>query len=207
MWRSGMACAAVAVLVGCASVETERGGQTESDPLAGLSESHERDLQVRAELLGIADPPVVAPVRVVSPEEHYVLKYECLRAQGFDVELVEDGLNVTFAGAEGDSYFLADYVCFARYPVHRMYREQLTEAQVRAQFDYLTGPLSTCLRDAGFSPADPPTWESFLASQRGGQDVWAPIGPQHGDLAEVLLGATQACDFNTPMDLLYPESD
>lgn len=161
---------------------------------------------MRAELLGIVDPPAVEPVRVVTPEEHYLFKHQCLVEQGFDVELVDGGLDVHFAPGQGEAYDVADYVCFAKYPVHRMHREPLTEVQLRAVYGYVTGGLTTCLQEAGLAVAEPPTWESFKAAHEAGHGLWAPIGPIHGDSPDTMLTASESCQLNTPTELLYPES-
>jgi hypothetical protein len=129
----------------------------------------------KAEMFGIEDPPAVTPVRVVSREEEPQVRKECLAEQGFFVEATADGLHVQLAPGQGDAYFLADYICSGRYPVHEVYTTRLTPEQLAVHYAWTTESVVPCMRGLGFEVPTPPTWESYLEGYTTKERLWYPF--------------------------------
>ena len=174
MRRIILGIALCAANIGCSS-----GGDltTDSLPLPGLSSDYDSQMADRAEMLGISDPPEVSPVRVVTREEFLQVQQKCLAEEGFTTELDPDGdgLAVTLADGQGEAYFLADYVCQGRYPLHEVYTRDVTEAQLRTYFEWNTGELATCMAGLGYAVPDPPSFEVFTAAYGAGRGMWMPF--------------------------------
>jgi hypothetical protein len=79
-------------------------------------------------------------------------------------------------------YYRQFYVCEVNYPIDVLLDKGFGDSQIRAMFEYYTGPLTACLTSHGITVSDQPTWETFRASWvddgAGGfsptVDTWTP---------------------------------
>ena len=188
-----------------ASDETTRGaGRTLSaEDRAAIADT----LAETAETFGVAEPPQVDLVRVVSAADWATTQVQCVREEGFpDATLTSDGEGIELAlqGDQQDAYALAMYTCAAKYPRDPAQDEsRMTRDQKLIVYEYLTSTLVDCLAEHGYRVGDVPTEETFLASWDTGP--WHPY--------EVLVAAdgppteevSLACPANTPPELIWGE--
>ena len=156
-------------------------------------------LQQFAKIWKISDPPQVAVVRWIYPEEVGTVHVACLREAGYKAESTGDGrgLSADFGSLSQQGAFnLARYRCNAMYPIDpRTDSSRLTDAQRSVVYEYIVESLVPCLERIGANPADPPTLAVFLANATSWeypdpgsadkQDSWlreCPIDPPSGAL-------------------------
>lgn len=128
-------------------------------------------------MLGIEDPPSVTAVRAVNRDEYYRVQQECLLEQGFRTELDADGGGLTVQLAEGQAqgYFVADFICGGRFPLHQAYSVGLDRDQLNVYYAWNTGPLADCMTQLGYRVSTPPTFETFAARFDAGRGMWTPF--------------------------------
>lgn len=187
------ALSALLLLTGCTADHTDG---TSLDPADVVSAE---DAQVLAENMGIDDPPVVTPIRVIRLDEWAETQIECLREAGYDVTYTADGEGISFPPLDEALFPSLDearYVCELRYPVDPMYYEPLSDDQLKKLYAYRAEDLIDCLESEGYTvTVTPPSEASFVES--GG--VWNPY--EHVSIDSEDLGhVSQACP-QVPPDL------
>jgi hypothetical protein len=204
---------AVAVLAGCTGATTEsppdaQASASSATPAAAGSTSFEQQLRDRAEANGIADPPPVAVIRVVSQQDWPQTNVDCMTAAGFDAKLTADGQGSSWEAGpdQAEAAQLADYVCFAQYPVDPSQMGELSDAQKEIVYTYVSETLVPCLEAEGYETTGMPSRETFLA----GFDLSPPWNPYTTVYATITSIAeseriTAACPPNTPPELIYGE--
>lgn len=156
------------------------------DTVSGLDSSHAltseesewlylSSLAQDAKESGISDPPAVARVRFIRPDEMGQTRVACLAELGIPAVSKADGYGYAI-GDVPDSQQKAlnesQYVCAAKYPIHPQYvLTRSPEARGR-QYDWMANEQIPCLRSRGFSIADPPSKAVWLASYD--LDPWIP---------------------------------
>lgn len=168
------ACIALAA---CDSGEKSADAIEDAWTLPGVPSDYASRQLERATLLGIDDPPDVVPVRSVSREEYYRVQQQCLLEQGFRTELNADGdeLTVHLADGQAEGYYLADFVCGGMFPLHEAYTTGFDLDQLRVYYEWNSGPLSDCMKSAGYAVSPPPTFETFTAMFDAGKGMWTPF--------------------------------
>lgn len=154
--------------------------------------------------MGIADPPEVAVVRRVTPQESQEVLRGCLRDAGWP-QAADGGIEVPVGQEE--ALDLALYVCYQQYPVKEKYAQPLTAAQLGVLYDWWVQHTVPCFEQRGWEVGEIPTREVFLANP-----VWLPAEPiaeQAG--AEVQAGLIETMDEalygvcpGPPDEVLYP---
>ncbi|USQ76619.1 hypothetical protein [Ornithinimicrobium cryptoxanthini] len=137
----------------------------------GSHERWERNLAELAEAAGITDPPVVEPIRTISPEESKGVVDRCLVERGWTLNSDE---SFSMHKSQREQFQLDRYVCIASYPIGGHFLESYQAEQWEALYEYWTHVFIPCLRTAGFEVADAPTRETFLAAP----ERWHPVDDQ-----------------------------
>lgn len=186
--------------VACTTTPNASGERNRGTP-TGLStaeylETMGRDL---AYVLGVPDPPAVAVVRWVLPEEVEDLVNACMREQGFAV--LQDGTREAPPEQQA-ALRLADYTCTMKYPPKMEYVGPLRGEQIDAQYDWTVKFLVPCLRGFGIEVVDVPSRAKFVAD-------WptSPFRP-YEQVASSNVGAAKfaaiekACPQNGPSEVV-----
>lgn len=87
LWASW---SALLLMTGCTA------GHADGTPLDPADVVSAGEAQALAESMGIDDPPVVTPIRVIRLDEWAETQIECLREAGYDVTFTADGEGVRF---------------------------------------------------------------------------------------------------------------
>lgn len=163
------------VLTGCSSSGT--GLDEDVRVLPGVPDNYGELMADRAEMLGLENPPKVAPIRVVTRDEYYAVQQSCLAELGFQTEVAPDadGLTLELADGQFEAYSIADYTCSGQYPLHKAYREELSEEQLQVYFDWNRGVVSACMSELGHQPSEPPSFPVFVEEYRAGRGMWVPF--------------------------------
>jgi hypothetical protein len=92
----------------------------------------------------------------------YMQRYDCLVAEGVDLNLSPDGRTWERANTSASTQFddLADFVCATRYPGHP--QPPATVEQLGYLYDYLVQIQVPCLATFGLATEAPPTREEFI---------------------------------------------
>lgn len=123
---------------------------------------YQSNLEEFAAAFGIENPPEVAIIRWVKPEESTDVLVECLQNAGFPVQRTEHGYEYNSDVNDGGAYDLAQYTCMAQYPVESTFARPMTQEQARRLYDYIIDTQIPCLEANGYGPFDLPTFESYL---------------------------------------------
>ncbi len=97
-----------------------------------------------------------------------------MQDQGFAVRVTFDGglgPPDALSSEQSEAYELADYLCFAQYPVDQGMYKQFGDEQVEILYQYYVTELVPCLEGRGFSIASAPTPEVF---RQNFPAVWTP---------------------------------
>ena len=116
--------------------------------------------------------PSVSRVKFVSSNEWPEAIAACLNEEGFDVSVKDGGVGGMVLYDQQEPYALAMYVCKIKYPLDPKFNVPFSESQLDYLYHYYTGELTTCLEDAGYSIADPPSRQKFVETYGAGN--WAP---------------------------------
>ncbi len=202
-----LSCAAAGcVLASCGSAAEQPHGDDVSS--SNNANRWEEDLAAVAEAAGITDPPVVTPVRTVSPEESKAVVDDCLVERGWSID--PDG-SFSIHRTQQEQFEFDRYVCIASYPIGEIYLEPYDQRQWEVLYDYWVNEFIPCLASKGFDVVDPPSRETFLAAP----EEWHPIGDRgiHDQLSAAEAEGTirssneflaQVCPVSPGEDLLYP---
>lgn len=197
-------CAASLLTVSCSP--DGRQPEDNSTALPGLPADYAQMLADRAEMFGLDDPPQVTPLRVVFRDEYYAVQQSCLADQGFETELGPDGggLTVELADGQAEAYYLADYICSARFPLHAAYTRDLTETQLRVYYDWNRVEVASCMTSRGYQPSEPPSFPVFVETYRSGRGLWAPFDavadPQ---FTETMADLSAHCTLEPPDEEVF----
>lgn len=111
--------------------------------------------------LGIEDPPVVEPVRFVSPSDSKGAIDDCLQEEGWP--MAADG-SFEIAPEQATAYDLSYYTCAARYPVADRYLRPFTSDQWALVYDHWRDDFYPCLDEHGVAAPELISRETFLDS-------------------------------------------
>jgi hypothetical protein len=167
---------------GAAAACTGSGGAQHSpeptyrtSPIPAQEFDYEAYLEVLRRASGIENPPQTSLIRVIAPDELNTVWSDCMREAGFDVRITFDGGQgppEDLPAEQAEAYKLADYVCYAQYPVDQSMYRPYGEEQYRILYDYYTGVLIPCLEREGWAVPPAPTYEVFRDSFD--TDQWTP---------------------------------
>ncbi|RRD45665.1 hypothetical protein [Tessaracoccus sp. OH4464_COT-324] len=135
-------------------------------------------LAKRAQEGGLTEIPRVDMVRWTDSESHGEAMAECLTAAGFLAE--PDGVGVRYPEgvpeAQATALSLADYVCFAKYPLDPLYAEEWSEAQLGLLYDYWDQYFIPCMAAHGLEidRSKQPTREAYVSSFFTNRLDWWP---------------------------------
>lgn len=168
-----------------------------------MTGSSEAALEQIVATWGIEDPPEVAPIRTVSPEEFQDLFASCMAAAGFP-QGGDGGYN---SAGQDEAFATAMYTCTAQYPIDDIYTEPLTDAQMRFWYSYLVEEAVPCYESNGWpvEQSSIPSEELFIATF-GTADGWAPyVSPPPTGMspAETERIQTETCPVWPPSEELY----
>ncbi|MDO8122566.1 hypothetical protein Q6346_14745 [Isoptericola sp. b490] len=151
-----------------------------------------------ADAYGLKNPPTVAVVREVTPDEFAQVQADCMTQFGFPQD-ASGGYSVPNDQAE--ALHLAIYKCTAMFPTAAKYSVPLDEQQLELVYDYYVNTLVPCLKAHG-SPVDqPPSKQTFLGTI-GTADEYSPYASVTGDESQ-LQALQDACPALPPTDELY----
>ncbi len=198
---AAISIAVVLMLSGC-RVSDQTIGEGNNTVSASYMEQYADDL---AQSLGIASPPPVEIVRVIRLDEWANTQVDCLRGEGFDVQLTQDGQGVEAASSMDEALFeasrLARYICQLAYPVAQKYMEPLSEERLQVLYDYRVIDLVRCLESEGHSGwSSPPSRQVFVES--GG--LWSPFEGLDTLTAEQYGAIAKECP-QTPVSIYEKE--
>lgn len=169
-----VAAAAVGLTAGCATSELSSTAPPSTAPpsTADAPRTNDDHLEQLAADLGIDDPPEVAVVRAITPDESKQVWDDCMVDAGWTASRNTEGeLGFSVPAVQEDAWNLATYRCTAAYPIQEEFLQPPSEADLRALFAYYQETYAPCLREQGLDPAEAPTLETFLAD--GG--TWQPL--------------------------------
>lgn len=161
--------------------------------------------------LGTSDPPSVDVVREVQPEEYSTVLEECLTGAGFPPSTPAGSRMPEWDILEEQSaaFSLAEYVCWAQYPVAAESQSSLTDEQMGLVYDFWLSETIPCLAELGYEVAEPPSRAAFV----GGQ-LWDPrestytsvmLDVQSGRWENEEIVYSEQCVTDPPSDALLTE--
>ncbi len=203
-----LVCAAALVLTGCSGTEPPPvpSGQAATPEEWDGPATREEYLASLAEMYGIEDPPPVEIVQEIGLDDDGLrLVADCYAEHGWPATFEDGGIVVDVIPPEQQEAFALDqYVCNARYPVAEKYRSVSPEEHLRRWYAYLTTTYVPCVEALGYDISEPPSLETFLASQGS---AWIPNG-QVGDQArargEDFRAVDEQCPQQMPPELREP---
>jgi hypothetical protein len=107
-----------------------------------------------------AEVPPVPFVRFIAAAEWGTTMASCLAAQGFGVQVMDDGgihYDQPPAG-QAQAQAVAKYTCDVEYPVRQL---GVTDADLRVLYDWNVNELIPCLEGAGYPVSEGPSFASF----------------------------------------------
>lgn len=184
-WRSSPASTALAALVvaaaGVALVAAWR-PSVNGPPAAGSNSPGPRPTPAVRASTGIVVFPGPSYVPYAGKSEDWLpLIAACLRDKGWDVTIEWDGgMSVNVPSGDRSALEADEYACWGVFGGPPSFAP-LTEAEIRALYDYLAHDLRSCLIDLGYSISDPPNEQQFVDTYPTGERVvtdpstpWSP---------------------------------
>jgi hypothetical protein len=110
---------------------------------------------------GIKNPEPVEVVAWVLPEEQDQYRVPCVADEGFAKEA--DGSYFT-PEDQKSAFFLAQYVCMAKYPVSPQYLVPITDEQLKIAYDWMIATEIPCLEAEGYVISNVPTQDVFVST-------------------------------------------
>lgn len=158
-----------------------------------------------AKLYGIQDPPDVAVVRTVTPDERTAVIVQCLADVGVTARAESDGWSVESPVDQSSAINLQQYICQAKYPLDPKYVRTLSEDQIRIFYGYVRDSLLPCLSGKGYDIDGLPTEDVYVDSFQSGQGAFDPyaVEPLVSTEQRVWESLQQACPPSPPTDVLY----
>ncbi len=188
-----------------------------SSPVGDLAELSESDKEAVREAqlaqlaagYGLSDPPKVQLERWIRPEELGPISEKCFGEAGFEVRSTPDGQGyeiITQVGKDQrDALHLTAYTCTARFFIDPRAMQPLTHDQLRIIHEFFGDFMIPCLRRLGYTPTDPPTLETFIATYS--TTPWSPLkdaGVNENDV-EAWDEIVKTCHQGPPAAALYGE--
>ncbi|WP_127130265.1 hypothetical protein [Georgenia sp. SYP-B2076] len=203
-----MALVSVATLSGVSSCSlVPPAGLTPLPPIHEYVPS-DWDLERRQELLaetaaatGLTDPPDVDVVRWVNPEDASDIAVECLRDAGFPVKQEADGYSYgSNEEDQQDAYFLASYVCNARYPVRLDIDRPLSDEELDAVYAHLEDVFLPCAAEHGYAGLSTPSREEYARAMQGEtlDPVYLQLTREHHLTGSELERLLERCQLRPP---------
>lgn len=140
---------------------------------------YEEFVQLEIERLQGMHPHVAVPdttrIRFVEPGEWASALAECLRSEGFEATVHQDGgIRLgPIPREQNEAQALAYFSCAVSYPVDPRYSVPLNESQLAYLYRYYVQRLVPCLEAEGYAISNPPTWQRFLETY-GATSPWSP---------------------------------
>ncbi len=124
---------------------------------------------------------------------------DCLAEFGFDVtgDGSGNGFAAEYPSEQRQAFNDASYICTARYPLLPVFYQPYNEEALNRLYDYFVGESTTCLRERGLLPGEPPTRARFVENYRSTGTLWTPA-----DDLEASTGFEDC--LNIPSDLILP---
>lgn len=196
----------IAALTGCSVGGASDGDQGSSAPGGTAGEtgyaSSDEALADLAEMYEIQDPPVVEPIRHITPAESKTLIDECMTDRGWPVV---DG-HIQFTSEQRDSLNMDSYICAAQYPIRPEYLQPLDGAAWGRIYDYWVNEALPCLESEGLTVNEPPSRETFVERR-----AWTPDSDQvrdqvrdrvrQGEYPDIEHVFTEVCPVSPPEEV------
>lgn len=185
-------------LAGCAGGQRASTHMPAAEKTSSYLDQMSRDV---AAVLGVENPPPVAVVRWVLPEEVQALVSQCLTEQGFTVH--PDGSREAPMDQQ-QALRLADYECTMQYPAKPVYAGPLVGSQIEIQYEWTVRALIPCLASFGVEILDVPSRAKFVAD-------WSsnPFRPYSqlvdGVTPETYADIEKSCPQNAPSRVVSGE--
>lgn len=200
--RGVAGASAMMLLTACSASDTTSGtpaGEANTDTIS--VEDQQAQL---ADMFGVADPPPVEVVRLVTPEENETLVESCLTEQGYSSTTM---MEVGIPAEQTEAFSLARYICTARYPIDPAYTRTWSEDQVGIQYDWTVEQVIPCLAREGYTVSEPPSREVFIANWF--TDPFYPFAQLAGESLsnEEWNALNDACPQTAPPDVLWADAD
>lgn len=171
--------------------------------------NYEEYLELLQEASQIKDPPPTTMVRMIAANELNIVWSDCMHEQGFNVSITFDGGQTPPADlpdSQGEAYVLANYVCYAKYPVDQS-TYVFGDEQIRIVYKYYVESLVPCLEANGYPVEDVPSEATFRSTFQS--TPWTPYSVV--DAAKLSDGAWEALNKSCPQqpsdDILYPSTE
>lgn len=149
----------VASMAGCAGGDGERATVDGDTAVVSAVDAS------LADFFGVDDPPEVAIIRHVMPEDKQPLLDDCLREAGY---VVESPGSLMYPREQQEAAGLAQYICHMQYPTMEKYSQEWGAEQVRIQYAWTVEFLIPCLEERGHLIVDVPSETVFLDSWNAG---------------------------------------
>ncbi len=111
-------------------------------------------------------PTPLPVIREVTRAESLRVWISCMEEAGFPNESQGDDYVTTIPEGQQQAHDIASFQCDAQYPLEPKYYQLYNACQLKALYEYQTGPLTDCLRAHGWTPDAPPSLEKFAADYR-----------------------------------------
>ncbi|MEO7130022.1 MAG: hypothetical protein ABIZ07_01435 [Dermatophilaceae bacterium] len=139
-----------------------------------IAQIYQRDVAGQAKSLQIKNPPVVKVVRYVQPREFGQTLVACLNERGIPATVDPDGAGYSLGDvpkSQEGAANLAQFECFAMYPVHPQYRLPASSKEKVRYYEYLVNVQVPCLRKLGYMLDNVPSESVWIAHF---SDPWDP---------------------------------
>ncbi|GAA2184659.1 hypothetical protein GCM10009785_33450 [Brooklawnia cerclae] len=144
---------------------------------------------------GIVDPPDFEVITWINPEDVPNIRVPCIRALGTSVTATEDGYQITSPNdRQAELDHLAEYQCFAQYPVRQDIRRPPEGDEIKQVYDHLENNFIPCLNEAGYPGLRLPSYGTFADSMKRSelevaQDLWNQLVSLYPDEDENTLSS------------------
>lgn len=161
------------LLAACGSADED---STSSSPAA----EQLSDEDVRAELAAslaeeydVTDPPDVAIVREVKPDEAGTIRAECMTEAGWPNQVLPDGaVQYDYTDDQADDFNLAVYTCELQFPVEAKYTRPFGDDQWAMMYDHFIDVYVPCAKAEGYDVGEIPSRDVYLATPEA--EKWFP---------------------------------
>jgi len=141
--------------------------------------------------------PVVDRVRIITLSEYATVTAACLVELGLEAVVDGDSVRTLVLPAHELEQRLGFYVCQLKYPIDAKYTMELTSAQLRLLYAYLTESLIPCFEALGYSISEPPVEEAFVDTYYD-ELSWSPATEAHNQSVDSEDGNVEQLDALCP---------